>query len=395
MARIHFDENGDVLLVDPDNTLPQPAQRAVTLAFDASTNASTVAAVQANPTQFHIQGRELIHNGLPVKINPDPVGELPALVGPAGPKGDTGDAGPTGQTGQQGPQGIPGLPGVTLHALLTDLDTDTAPTALHHTLGTTANKAAAGNHNHDTAYSATSHTHPAAQPAAHKSTHATGGSDVLTPADIGAATSGHTHAYAATVHTHTSADVSDFAEAVDDRMNAAIVAGTGITKTYDDAANTLTLSASGGGSGIPGTRIVLSADVTNNNAVANTIADVTGLSFAVVAGTTYGFRFTILYTAAAATTGSRWSINGPATTLLAYRSEYTATATTQTVNEGLTGYNVPAAASAASLTAGNIATIEGFITPSANGTVIARFASEVASSAIVAKAKSFVEFWTL
>lgn len=48
-------------------------------------------------------------------------------------------------------------------------------------------------------------------------------------------------------HTHTAAGVSDFAEAVDDRVSALIVAGSGITKTYDDTAGTLTLAASGGG----------------------------------------------------------------------------------------------------------------------------------------------------
>ncbi len=41
--------------------------------------------------------------------------------------------------------------------------------------------------------------------------------------------------------------ISDFAEAVDDRLNTVIVAGAGISKTYDDGANTLTLAASGGG----------------------------------------------------------------------------------------------------------------------------------------------------
>lgn len=38
-------------------------------------------------------------------------------------------------------------------------------------------------------------------------------------------------------------------EKVDDRVNALIVAGAGISKTYDDAANTLTLAATGGGGG--------------------------------------------------------------------------------------------------------------------------------------------------
>lgn len=132
--------------------------------------------------------------------------------------------------------------------------------------------------------------------------------------------------------------------------------------------------------------VVLGSDVTNNNGTANTIADVTGLSFSVVAGARYWFEFVIPYTSAATTTGSRWSVNGPASpTLLAYRSEYTLTATTTTVNSA-TAYDIPAASNASSLTAGNVATVWGIIQPSSDGTVTARFASEITASAIVAKA---------
>lgn len=142
------------------------------------------------------------------------------------------------------------------------------------------------------------------------------------------------------------------------------------------------------------TTVVLSADVTNNNASANTIADVTGLSFAVTSGNRYWFRFMIMYTAAATTTGSRWTINGPASpTQLIYKSEYSLSTSSRTINEGVSAYDTPAASSASSAaTAANIAWIEGFITPSANGTVIARFASEVSSSAIVAKAGSVLHW---
>jgi hypothetical protein len=136
----------------------------------------------------------------------------------------------------------------------------------------------------------------------------------------------------------------------------------------------------------------LAADVTNANAVANTIADVTGLSFPVTAGLRYWFYFYIDYTAAAGTTGSRWSINGPSFSRLVYESQYTLTTTTQTNNQSLNAYNLPAASNATSLATGNLARIEGFITPSADGTVIARFASEVANSAIVAKAGSSVQW---
>ena len=131
--------------------------------------------------------------------------------------------------------------------------------------------------------------------------------------------------------------------------------------------------------------VILSGDVINNNAVANTIADVTGLSFPVTAGETYWFEFTIPYTSAATTTGSRWSITGPSFSMLHCRSEYTLAATTTTLNS-IAAYNMPAACNASSLITGNVATIWGIIKASDTGNVVARFASEIANSAITAKA---------
>ena len=145
------------------------------------------------------------------------------------------------------------------------------------------------------------------------------------------------------------------------------------------------------------TAVVLSSDVINNNATQNTIANVTGLSFPVTAGRTYSFEFIIPYTAAATTTGSRWSINGPATTFLCYASEYSLAATTTTRNANVITYDLPAASNltSAGTTSGNMAFIWGVITPSANGDVIARFASEVGGSAITAKAGAVVYYQEL
>jgi len=53
-----------------------------------------------------------------------------------------------------------------------------------------------------------------------------------------------------TSHTHTASAVTDFAEAVDDRVAVLLTAGTNITLTYNDAAGTLTIDATGGGSGL-------------------------------------------------------------------------------------------------------------------------------------------------
>ena len=46
--------------------------------------------------------------------------------------------------------------------------------------------------------------------------------------------------------TQTASTISDFSEAVDDRVAALLVAGSNVTLTYNDAANTLTVAASGG-----------------------------------------------------------------------------------------------------------------------------------------------------
>lgn len=137
----------------------------------------------------------------------------------------------------------------------------------------------------------------------------------------------------------------------------------------------------------------ITTDVVNNNATANTLQDVTGLSFAVKAGVTYRFEVLIPYNSAATNTGSRWTLNGPAATLLSYKSKYTLTATTETTNFA-NAYSIPAASNASSLAStANVATIEGMITPSADGTVQVQFASEIANSAITAKAGGTLMWW--
>jgi hypothetical protein len=136
--------------------------------------------------------------------------------------------------------------------------------------------------------------------------------------------------------------------------------------------------------------VQLGSDVINSNITANTMADVTGLSFAVAANTSWYFKFVIRYDSAATTTGSRWSISGPATPIsLCYMSEYSLTATTTTRNANVIGYDLPATSSASSgQITGNNAIIEGIIHASVDGTVIARFASEISGSPITAKAGS-------
>jgi hypothetical protein len=52
---------------------------------------------------------------------------------------------------------------------------------------------------------------------------------------------------AATIHSHVAANVTDFSEAVDDRVAGLLVAGSNITLTYDDPGNTLTVASTAPG----------------------------------------------------------------------------------------------------------------------------------------------------
>lgn len=62
--------------------------------------------------------------------------------------------------------------------------------------------------------------------------------------------------------TQLASTISDFAEALDDRVAALLVAGTNITLTYNDVANTLTITATGGAGGGGYTVVAKSATYT-------------------------------------------------------------------------------------------------------------------------------------
>jgi len=142
------------------------------------------------------------------------------------------------------------------------------------------------------------------------------------------------------------------------------------------------------------TRVYLPNNVANAEAVANTLTDVVGLTFPVVAGSRYAFKVVIVYSSAATTTGSRWVINGPAATDMSYTSQYPTTATAITNNTSLAGYNLPSASNASSLSTNNRCIIQGELLPSANGSVQVRFASEITASAItaIASGRSYLEY---
>jgi len=91
--------------------------------------------------------------------------------------------------------------------------------------------------------------------------------------------------------------------------------------------------------------------------------------------------------------GSLWSINGPTTSFLSYTSRYTFLSNSETYNYANI-YNFPTVANNNSNAGGYLAIIQGMITPSANGTVTVRFASELgAPQSITAKKGATLEYW--
>lgn len=159
--------------------------------------------------------------------------------------------------------------------------------------------------------------------------------------------------------------------------------------TYDSGAGHWVNQAPGGGGSGYRTLVSLGSDVVNST---TTLADVTGLSFAVTSGTVYRFEVMLVYDVPVTTTGSKWSMNGPATTILGYHQQFGVSAGSVQPRYSNT-YNDPVTGGSSAFTAGNLVLLRGIVKPSASGTMIVRFASSVAASAITVKAGSSLEWW--
>jgi hypothetical protein len=144
-------------------------------------------------------------------------------------------------------------------------------------------------------------------------------------------------------------------------------------------------------SGIPASSNVNFTALAGDVATTSTsLSDVTGLSLSVSSGKTYWFRFIIAATSPGTAVGWGWSINGPSFSYLAYHSYYPSSTTTLLYNNGVSTYDTPSTSTTNNVVTPGMIFIEGLITPSADGTLIARFRSESAGSAITAKAGSVV-----
>jgi hypothetical protein len=153
-----------------------------------------------------------------------------------------------------------------------------------------------------------------------------------------------------------------------------------------DTISTRALTASGViiGSNIA-TIITLGTSVANST---TTLADL--LSTTTLAAGTYRFSSLISYNAATTGTGARFVLDGTGTapTGLSFSNIRTLTASTQSPVFG-SAYLVPAAATATSLTTGNICKIEGVITLPSTAVLTIKFASSTTSAITVLAGTTF------
>lgn len=68
------------------------------------------------------------------------------------------------------------------------------------------------------------------------------------PADWASIT-GKPSTFTPSAHVHASSDITDLTEVIQDMIAAFLVQGSGVTLTYNDVANTLTIASTGGGGG--------------------------------------------------------------------------------------------------------------------------------------------------
>jgi hypothetical protein len=261
-------------------------------------------------------------------------------------------------------------------------------------VGTTAGTVAAGND---------SRLSDARTPTAHAASHTNGGSDPITVATGNIAANAVDNTKLATVATATfkgrvtaaTGNVEDLtatqATSLLDTFTSAlkglVPASGGGTTNFLRADGTW--AAAGGGSS-PVSVTKGTTQVTNNS---NTVlVNATGLSFSLSANRMYHFKFVGSFQSAATTTGIGFSFTGPAVTYAFWFAEIQqgANGTDQMFTYSAAN-SLASIASSASVVAANtdyIWKIEGYVQPSAAGTLQLQFRSEVNASTVTLKAGS-------
>jgi hypothetical protein len=172
------------------------------------------------------------------------------------------------------------------------------------------------------------------------------------------------------------------------------------TNTVIATVGTSSVTVSGGavalvGGGVSQYFIVLAGDVQNTTVV---IADCTGLSATLEANKMYLFKFRVVYTTAIYSTGILLSVNGPAFTAgtLSIDTLLPLANTSNMAPNHASAYDAGIVSTQAGTATGDngrffYAEVCGTVSTTASDTLILRFRSEVAGSAVTIKAGSLLE----
>jgi hypothetical protein len=220
------------------------------------------------------------------------------LLSLKGVKGDTGDAGANGSDAN-----------VTNANVNTAIEANPSASRTSLQLGTAAQSATG-------AFAPAAHVGGGGS--AHANAVASGAAGFLTGADkakldgiASGATANATDAQLRDRSTHTgtqaASTISDFSEAVDDRVAALITPAGNLSENYDDAGNVLTYTASGSGAD-PWSYVRLANDFTTSSATA---VDITGMAFTPGANKRYEFEARLRLRTATATVGPRPGLAWP------------------------------------------------------------------------------------
>lgn len=139
---------------------------------------------------------------------------------------------------------------------------------------------------------------------------------------------------------------------------------------------------------------ILQQDVIHTAPTDNSHISVPAMKFSVNSGKRYWFRFFLVYTADATTTGSKWILEGPSSTSLLSFSVFTSlTTTSQTSALGAVQWeHITTANATSAATTGNTTYIEGFAAPDADGEIYVKFGAEVTNGTITLKKGSLIQY---
>lgn len=163
----------------------------------------------------------------------------------------------------------------------------------------------------------------------------------------------------------------------------------GKLKVRTSAGSSVSLEEQGGAGGGP----TLARKTATQTINGNVYQDITDLTFAVAANTTYHFVFYLSFRSATTTTGFGFSVNGPTQSLLDYIVHYQTTANAATTGDVTqrkdTAYDAMAATTSTITANADLRVrIEGIVRTTAAGTLAARVRSELANNDLTVQAES-------